>query len=119
MAAFYQATTDMGIADKVTSFTLSEFGRSLQPSGSGSDHGWGNHHLVMGGAVQGGRIYGQFPTMALGGPEDSGNRGVWIPGVSTDQFGATMGSWFGLTPAQIAAVFPNLVNFSQQNLGFV
>lgn len=119
MGAFYQATTEMAIADKVTSFTLSEFGRSLQPSGSGSDHGWGNHHMVMGGAVQGGKIYGQFPVMALGGPNDSGNRGVWIPGVSTDQFGATLGSWFGLTPAQIAAVFPNLVNFSQQNLGFV
>jgi uncharacterized protein (DUF1501 family) len=119
MGAFYQATVDMGIADKVTAFTLSEFGRSLQPSGSGSDHGWGNHHMVMGGAVQGGRIYGQFPVMALGGPDDSGNRGVWIPGVSTDQFGATLGSWFGLTPAQNAAVFPNLVNFSQQNLGFV
>jgi uncharacterized protein (DUF1501 family) len=119
MGAFYQATVDMGIADKVTAFTLSEFGRSLQPSGSGSDHGWGNHHMVMGGAVQGGRIYGQFPVMALGGPDDSGNRGVWIPGVSTDQFGATLGSWFGLSPAQNAAVFPNLVNFSQQNLGFV
>lgn len=119
MGAFYQATTDMGIADKVTSFTLSEFGRSLQPSGSGSDHGWGNHQMVMGGAVQGGKVYGQFPTMALGGPDDSGNRGVWIPSTSTDQFGATLGSWFGLTPAQIAAVFPNLANFSQQNLGFV
>jgi uncharacterized protein (DUF1501 family) len=119
LAAFYQATTDMGIADKVTAFTLSEFGRSLQPSGTGSDHGWGSHHIVMGGAVQGGKIVGQFPVMALGGPDDSGNRGVWIPTTSTDQFGATLGSWFGLSAVQLAGVFPNLTNFSQPNLGFV
>jgi len=119
LAAFYQSTVDLGVAAQVTSFTLSEFGRSLQPSGSGSDHGWGNHHIVLGGAVQGGRIYGSFPELSLGGPNDSGNRGVWIPTTATDQFGATLASWFGLTAAQSASVFPNLANFAQQNLGFV
>jgi uncharacterized protein (DUF1501 family) len=119
LGAFYQATVEMGVAGQVTSFTLSEFGRSLQPSGSGSDHGWGNHQLVLGGAVQGGRVYGTFPVFALGGPNDAGNRGVWIPTTSTDQFGATVASWFGVTAAQMGAVFPNLGNFGQANLGFV
>ncbi len=119
LKAFYQSTVDLGVAANVTSFTLSEFGRSLQPSGSGSDHGWGNNQIVLGGAVQGGRVYGSFPTFALGGPNDSGNRGVWIPTTSTDQFGATLATWFGLSAAQLPAVFPNLGNFGQANLGFV
>lgn len=119
LTAFYQSTVDLGVANQVTSFSLSEFGRSLQPSGSGSDHGWGNNQVVLGGAVQGGRVYGAFPAFALGGPNDSGNRGVWIPTTSTDQFGATLASWFGLTAAQLPAVFPNLGNFAQANLGFV
>lgn len=119
MQAFYQSTVDLGVANQVTAFTLSEFGRSLQPSGTGSDHGWGNNQLVMGGAVQGGRLYGSFPQFALGGPDDSGNRGVWIPTTSTDQFGATLASWFGVTSAQLPAVFPNLANFPTANLGFV
>jgi uncharacterized protein (DUF1501 family) len=119
LAAFYQSTVEMGVANQVTSFSLSEFGRSLQPSGSGSDHGWGNHQVVLGGAVQGGRVYGSFPAFALGGPNDSGNRGVWIPTTATDQFGATLASWFGLTAGQLPAVFPNLGNFGQTNLGFV
>ena len=119
LTAFYQSTVDQGVAGQVTSFTLSEFGRSLQPSGSGSDHGWGNHQIVLGGAVQGGRVYGSFPSFALGGPNDSGSRGVWIPTTGTDQFGATLASWFGLTGGQLPAVFPNLGNFAQPNLGFV
>ncbi len=119
LAAFYQSTVDLGIADKVTTFTLSEFGRSLQPSGTGSDHGWGNNQIVLGGAVQGGRVYGAFPTFALSGPNDSGNRGVWIPTTSTEQFGATLATWFGVTQAQLPAIFPNLGNFGQSNLGFV
>ena len=119
LTAFYQSTVDQGVAGQVTSFTLSEFGRSLQPSGSGSDHGWGNHQIVLGGAVQGGRVYGSFPAFALGGPNDSGSRGVWIPTTGTDQFGATLASWFGLTAGQLPAVFPNLGNFAQTNLGFV
>lgn len=119
LTAFYQSTVDQGVAGQVTAFTLSEFGRSLQPSGSGSDHGWGNHQIVLGGAVQGGRVYGSFPAFALSGPNDSGSRGVWIPTTATDQFGATLASWFGLTAAQLPSVFPNLGNFAQTNLGFV
>ncbi len=119
MAAFYNATTEMGIADKVTTFTASEFGRTLQPSGSGSDHGWGNHQLMMGGAVRGGDLYGTFPSLALGGPDDTGSRGVLIPTTSLDQFGATIGKWFGVDDAAMASVFPNLANFATSDLGFM
>lgn len=119
MMAFYNATVEMGVADAVTSFTLSDFGRSLQPSGSGSDHGWGNHHLIMGGAVQGGQMYGSFPTMALGGPDDSGSRGTLIPSTSMDQYGATLARWLGVPDAQLASVFPNIGNFANANLGFL
>jgi len=119
LAAFYNSTIEMGIADKITSFTLSDFGRSLQPSGSGSDHGWGNHHFFLGGAVQGGRVYGAFPSMALGGPDDSGNRGAHIPTTSLDQYGATLASWFGVPAQQLSAVFPNLNKFQTSNLGFM
>jgi uncharacterized protein (DUF1501 family) len=119
MAAFYSATQEMGVADQVTSFTESDFGRTLQPSGTGSDHGWGSHHLVMGGAVKGGDLYGTFPTLALGGPDDSGNRGALIPSTSLDQYGATTAKWFGVSAAALPAVFPNLANFQATDLGFL
>ncbi|GDY22581.1 hypothetical protein LBMAG56_39280 [Verrucomicrobiota bacterium] len=119
LAAFYNATGEMGIADRVTSFTMSDFGRSLQPSGSGCDHGWGSHHLIMGGAVQGGKMYGTFPTLALGGPDDSGSRGTLIPTTSTDQYGATLAAWLGVPANQLGTVFPNLGKFANQNLGFL
>lgn len=118
MAAFYQATEELGIADRVTTFTLSDFGRTLEPSGAGSDHGWGNHHLLMGGAIQGGRVFGTFPTMALGGPDDSGSRGAMIPTTSIDQYGATLAKWFGVPAAQLPSVFPNIGNFATSDLGF-
>lgn len=118
MSAFYNATAELGVADKVTSFTLSDFGRTLQPSGSGSDHGWGNHHLILGGAVNGGRLFGTFPTMALGTLDDSGSRGAMIPTTSLDQVGATLATWFGVPSAQLGTVFPNLQFFPVQNLGF-
>lgn len=119
LAAFYNSTIEMGVADRVTSFTLSDFGRSLQPSGTGSDHGWGNHHLILGGAVQGGRLYGTFPTLGLGGPDDSGSRGTLIPSTSIDQYGATMARWMGVPDDQLAAVFPNLPKFQSPYLGFL
>jgi uncharacterized protein (DUF1501 family) len=118
-AAFYNATIELGVADRVTSFTLSDFGRTLQPSGTGSDHGWGSHHLILGGAVQGGRVYGTFPTLALGGPDDSGTRGALIPSTSTDQYGSTLAAWFGVPASQLPAVFPNIANFGTANLGFM
>jgi uncharacterized protein (DUF1501 family) len=119
LAAFYSATIEMGIPERVTSFTLSDFGRSLQPSGSGSDHGWGNHHLILGGAVQGGTMYGAFPSMALGGPDDSGSRGALIPSTSTEQYGATLAAWLGVPAVQLPSIFPNLGNFGNANLGFM
>ncbi|MGM9480028.1 DUF1501 domain-containing protein [Roseateles sp. NT4] len=119
MGAFYNATVELGVSQMVTSFTQSEFGRSLQPSGSGTDHGWGNHHLILGGAVKGGQVYGRFPYPALGGADDSGSRGALIPSTSLEQFGATLGRWFGLDAAAVATAFPAITAFSPQDLGFM
>ncbi|MBL9174581.1 MAG: DUF1501 domain-containing protein [Verrucomicrobiales bacterium] len=122
LAAFYNATAELGVADQVTSFTMSDFGRSLQPSGSGSDHGWGNHQLILGGAVLGGRVYGRFPDLSLQGPDDCGSRGVLIPSTSTEQYGATLARWMGVSDTDLPSVFGNLANFGspqQSNLGFL
>jgi uncharacterized protein (DUF1501 family) len=120
LRAFYDATVQLGVADKVTTFTLSDFGRTLQPaSGGGTDHAWGNHQLVMGGAVRGGELYGRYPTLALGGPDDAQNEGRWIPTTSVDQYGATLARWFGVDAAQLATVFPNLARFPTPDLGFL
>jgi uncharacterized protein (DUF1501 family) len=120
LAAFYAATQELGVAQNVTTFTESDFSRTFQPTTSdGSDHAWGSHHLVMGGAVQGGQIYGQFPTFELAGPNDTDTRGRWIPTTSIDQYGATLCSWFGIPNSALATVFPNLQNFSSQKLGFM
>jgi uncharacterized protein (DUF1501 family) len=121
LTAFYNALADSSIAaaDNVTLFTESEFGRSLQPNtNGGTDHAWGSHHVVVGGAVKGG-MYGQFPSLAIGGEGDIGQRGNWIPTTSLDQYGATLASWFGV--ADPLNIFPNLKNFdsSTYNLGFV
>jgi uncharacterized protein (DUF1501 family) len=119
MKAFYDATVEMGVADKVTTFTETDFGRTLQPSGTGSDHGWGGHHLVMGGAVRGGDIYGTFPIPALGGPDDANSRGVLIPTTSLDQYGATLAKWFGVSAAAMPQVFPNIGKFPTADVGFL
>ena len=118
VAAFHNAVGDAGLLSQVTTFTQSEFGRTIQPSGSGSDHAWGNHHIVLGGAVQGG-VYGTLPTFALGGPDDANDRGVWIPTIATSQFGATLGKWFGATPENLAWAFPNLIEFPTSDIGFM
>ncbi|MEZ5417567.1 MAG: DUF1501 domain-containing protein [Vicinamibacterales bacterium] len=117
MGAF-AASLETGLVNQVTMFTQSEFGRTLQPNGSGSDHAWGGHQFVVGGAVRGG-IYGQLPVFALGGPDDANNRGVWIPRFSTSQFGATLGRWFGATPGELAVAFPNLSLFPTSDIGFM
>jgi len=120
MNAFYNATVEMNVASQVTTFTLSDFGRTFQPgSGGGSDHGWGSHHMVMGGAVLGGDIYGVMPTFALAGPDDAGSNGRWIPSTAADQYGATMASWFGVSDTDLNYVFPNLPNFATRKLGFL
>jgi len=120
MKAFYDATVELNLANKVTAFTLSEFGRTLKPAtGNGSDHGWGSHQLVMGGAVLGGDLYGKLPKFALGTDDDSSSNGRWIPTTSVDQFGATLASWFGVPAASLPAIFPNLPNFATPDLGFL
>jgi uncharacterized protein (DUF1501 family) len=120
MGAFYSATQELGVANQVTTFTLSEFSRTLQPgSNGGTDHAWGSHALMMGGAVKGNALYGTFPTLALGGPDDTGNNGRWIPTTSVDQYAATLASWFGVANVDLPAIFPNLANFSTANLGFM
>jgi uncharacterized protein (DUF1501 family) len=110
--AFYKATLELGVDQQVTTFTSSEFGRTLQPSsGAGSDHAWGSHAMIIGGAVQGGDLYGKFPTLALGGPDDANSRGAWIPTTPVDQYGAALATWFGVTTANLPVLFPNLGNF--------
>ena len=118
--AFYDATVALGVAANVTTFTLSDFGRTFQPaSGAGTDHAWGNHHFIIGDAVKGGDLYGQYPTLALGGPNDAENRGRWIPTTAVDQYGATLARWFGVPASELAAVFPNLHAFATSDLGFM
>ena len=114
LKAFYQSTVELNVANQVTAFTESDFGRTCQPSGGsslGSDHAWGSHHFVVGGAVKGGDLYGKFPTLALTGPDDANSRGVWIPTTSLDQYAATLATWFGVDAAKLPQVFPNLANF--------
>lgn len=123
LGSFYQALAEMGVENSVTTFTMSEFSRTLNSNGDGSDHAWGGTQLVMGGAVNGGnaasgRLYGTFPDLTLNGP-DSFSRGQMIPTTAMDQMGATLASWMGLSPTQVNTVFPNLSNFSSPNLGFV
>ena len=128
--AFYDETVAQGIASQVTTFTLSDFSRTLNPAGSGSgvgsDHGWGGPAFVIGGSVVGGNFYGRptsngtlVPTLVNGGPDDSDARGRFIPSVSVEQYAATMARWYGLSEADMPLVFPNLANFSTSNLGFM
>lgn len=120
MSAFNSAMAELGVQNSVTSFTLSDFARTLQPNtGGGTDHAWGGHQLIMGGAVLGQEIYGQYPTLALGGPNDAGNNGRWIPTTSIDQYGATLASWFGVAESDLNSIFPNLPNFTTKNVGFL
>jgi uncharacterized protein (DUF1501 family) len=134
MRSFYDEMVVQGLGDKVTQFTMSDFSRTMSPSGAGigvgSDHAWANHHFVVGGAVAGSDFYGlntsngtPYPTLALDGPDDAdvgtGARGRWIPTTSVEQYAATLARWFGLPEANMVNVFPNIANFTNTNLGFM
>ena len=120
LRAFYDTTVALGVANEVTTFTLTEFSRTFKPSaGEGTDHAWGGHQLVLGGAVKGGDFYGRYPTLVLEGPDDAEKEGRWIPSASVDQYGATLAQWFGVDAATLGTVFPNLSKFPAASLGFV
>jgi uncharacterized protein (DUF1501 family) len=120
LAAFYNATVELGVASEVTTFTMSDFSRTFQPnSNNGSDHAWGSHHIVIGGAVKGGQIYGTYPTLALAGPDDSDSNGRWVPTTASSQYAATLAQWFGVSAGELPTVLPSIGNFSTNNLGFV
>lgn len=128
LKAFFDATVELNVQDKVTAFTMSDFGRTFQPAGTGAaqvgtDHAWGNHQLIVGGAVLGHTLYGVYPTLRLGGPDDtdggSNPRGRWIPTTSVEQYAATLATWYGLSSSDLAAVFPLIGRFPSPNLGFM
>ena len=127
MAYFDTTLGALGLRNSVTAFTASDFGRTFTSNGDGTDHGWGAHHFVMGGAVRGGDLYGTFPVL---GPKNANNNnfdaspdqlgnGALLPTTSVDQFGATLARWFGVADTDLGQVFPNLGNFSGRNLGFM
>ena len=119
LAAFYQATEELTVADQVTTFTESDFSRTFAPnSNGGTDHAWGSHHIVMGASVKGGKMYGTFPTIQPNGPDDAGGEGRWIPSTSVDQYAATLAQWFGLDGSKLPTVFPNIGNFKTIDIGF-
>ena len=132
LSAFYSATAELGVADKVTAFTASDFGRTLASNGDGSDHGWGSHHFMVGGAVKGKAFYGAAPPVSVGsttGAQDQWHvgQGRLLPGTSVDQYAATMAKWFGVADSELAGILPNLRHFgvaagrpdSPVNLGFM
>ena len=132
LSAFYSATAELGVADKVTAFTASDFGRTLASNGDGSDHGWGSHHFMVGGAVKGKAFYGAAPPVSVGstaGAQDQWHvgQGRLLPGTSVDQYAATMAKWFGVADSELAGILPNLRHFGVAagrpdypvNLGFM
>ncbi len=118
MKAFYDATEELGCENNVTTFTASDFGRTFNANGDGSDHGWGSHHMIMGGAVRGGDIYGQVPVLEIDGPDDIG-RGRWIPTTSVDEYSATLARWLGVSESDMPVVLPNIGRFARPDLGFM
>jgi uncharacterized protein (DUF1501 family) len=116
--AFWNAMIEIGMQKNVTLFTMSDFGRTLTSNGSGADHGWGNHHIVVGGAVVGAKFYGTMPNLTLGGPDDFG-QGRLVPSTSADQYAATLANWFGVSDSNLNSIFSNLPNFPVRILGFM
>jgi uncharacterized protein (DUF1501 family) len=116
--AFYKTTVELGIANQVTTFTASDFGRTYRSNGDGSDHGWGSHAFVVGGAVKGRELFGKMPTLTINGPDDTG-QGRWIPTTSVDEYAATLATWFGVSATDLPTVLPNIGRFAKPNLGFL
>lgn len=116
--AFQRAMEQLGVSNDVTTFTASDFSRTFPNNSQGSDHGWGSHHFVVGGAVDGGKFYGKLPTLAINGPDDTGT-GRWIPTQSVDQHAATLARWFGVDPSMMSTLLPNLSRFGSSDLGFM
>jgi uncharacterized protein (DUF1501 family) len=120
VGAFYTATQELAVDSQVTTFTASEFGRTLSPNGNdGTDHAWGNHHFIIGTGVQGGQMFGTYPSLAFGSPNDTNTRGTLIPTSSVDQYAATLSQWFGVPTGNLPSIFPNIGNFPTSNLGFL
>ena len=122
LAVFNGALIDLGVDQNVVTFTHSEFSRTFKPAGdngNGSDHAWGGHSLILGGPVKGGDLYGTFPRLVIGGPDDASDEGRWVPTTSVDQYAATIASWMGVSDTDMASVLPNLANFQQKRLGFL
>ena len=117
LASFYAATVELGVANQVTTFTASDFGRTLTSNGDGSDHGWGSHHMVLGGAVKGGRYWGTLPSVTVNGPDDVG-QGRLLPTTAVDQLGATLATWMGVGATDLPTVLPQIANYSQRDLGY-
>ena len=118
IGAFYRATVELGVSSSVTTFTQSDFGRTLTSNGDGTDHGWGGVQLVVGDAVRGRELYGRYPRLEIGGPDDI-RRGRLIPGISADQYAATLARWIGVPDEDLGHVAPHLHNFAQRDLGFL
>ncbi|MEO0364005.1 MAG: DUF1501 domain-containing protein [Pseudomonadota bacterium] len=116
---FRNAMVELGVWDDVTLFTAADFGRTMNDNGDGTDHGWAGHHFVAGGSVRGQRVYGGFPDSDIASQDYTDDRGRLIPSVSVEQYAATLGSWFGLTDAELRSALPNLANFNSANLGFM
>jgi uncharacterized protein (DUF1501 family) len=117
LGSFYDATVELGVANQVTTFTASDFGRTLTSNGDGSDHGWGSHHVVMGGAVKGGRYWGSLPSVSVNGPDDVG-QGRLLPTTAVDQLGATLATWMGISATDLPLVLPQIGNYSQRDMGY-
>ena len=117
--AFYKATVELGVSTEVTTFTASDFGRTLVNNEQGTDHGWGNHQFILGGAVKGGECYGKYPNVLVAGPDDAYEQGRWIPTTSVDQYAATLAKWFGVSATDIPLVVPNIARFPSRDLGFL
>ncbi len=115
---FSAAMDQAGLADQVTLFTASDFGRALTTNGQGTDHGWGGHHVVVGGSTTPRMIAGELPTVQIGGPDDIG-QGRLLPAVSIEQYGATLARWFGVADSEMPLVFPRIGNFPTGDLGFL